>query len=112
MLATLLAVPDNPTIMAENLFVFPCPCCSKLVELDVRSGKARAVRPEEKAGGQDLDQLLRAQKRDGKRLDDLFQSAKGDEARKHEQLDAKLRRAKDEAKRDGTDKPRNPFDLE
>lgn len=98
--------------MAENVFVFPCPCCNKLVEVDVRSGKARAARPEEKAGGQDLDQLLRAQKRDSKRLDDMFQSAKGDEARKAEQLDAKLRRAKEDAKRDGSDKPRNPFDLE
>lgn len=98
--------------MADTVFTFPCPCCNKLIEVDVRSGKARAARPEEAKGGQDLDKMLRSQKQDQKRLTDLFASAKDAEARRADQLEAKLKRAKEEAKKDGTDKPRNPFDLE
>ena len=98
--------------MADTVFTFSCPCCSKRIEVDTRSGKARAVRPEEAKGGRDLDALLDAAKRDGKRLDTLFSSAKDDVARQADALDAELRRAKEEAKKDKDDKPRNIFDLD
>ena len=98
--------------MADTVFTFPCPCCNKLIEVDVRSGRSRAARPEEAKGGQDLDTMLRSQQQDRQRLGDLFSSAKDAEARRSDQLEAKLRRAKEEAKKDGDDKPRNPFDLE
>lgn len=98
--------------MAETVFTFPCPCCNKLVEIDVRSGKARAARPEEAKGGRDLDQLLKDQGRDKKRLGDLFSSAKESEKQRSERLDEQLRRAKEEAKKDKDERPRNPFDLD
>jgi hypothetical protein len=98
--------------MAESVFTFYCPCCNKQIELDTRSGKARAAQPAEAKGGRDLDSLLAAQKRDGERLDDLFSSAKDNEAKKDERLDEQLRRAKDEAKKDKDTRPRNIFDLD
>lgn len=98
--------------MAETVFTFPCPCCNKLVEVDVRSGKARAARPEEAKGGRDLEQLLRDQNRDKKRLGDLFTSAKELESKSGDRLAEQLRRAKEEAKKDKDERPRNPFDLE
>lgn len=98
--------------MVESVFTFSCPCCNKLIEVDVRSGKARAARPEEAKGGRDLDSLLRAQKKDGQRLDDLFSSAKDTEAKRGDALDAQLKKAKEEAKKDKDTRPRNIFDLD
>ena len=98
--------------MAETVFTFPCPCCNKLIEVDTRSGKARAARPEEAKGGRDLDQLLKDQGRDKKRLSDLFSSAKDLETRSADRLDEQLQRAKDEARKDKDGRPRNIFDLD
>ena len=98
--------------MSKHLFRVPCPCCNKMVEVDTRSGKARAVRPDEQKGGQSLDDLFDAQKKDSERLDDLFSSAKEGETNREDQLEQQLRRAKEEAKKDKDDKPRNIFDLD
>lgn len=98
--------------MAQTVFTFACPCCNKSIEVDTRSGKARAVRADEAKGGRNLDDLLAAQKRDQQRLTDLFDSAQDDQAKQGEALDAKLRRAKEEAKKDKDTKPRTPFDLD
>ena len=98
--------------MARHLFTFPCPCCDKLIEVDTRSGKARAARPEEAKGGKDLDSILSAQKRESQRLDSLFDSAKGNEASAADQLQQKLDRARQEAKLDKDKKPPNIFDLD
>lgn len=103
---------DPKLPMAKNLFTFPCPCCNKMVEVDTRSGKARAVRANEQKGGQSLDDLLDAHKNDSDRLGDMFSSAKDSENKREDQLDKQLRRAKKEAKKDKDDKPRNIFDLE
>ena len=61
--------------MKKSVFTFACPCCGKSIEVDTRSGKARAVRPEEQKGGQNLDSLLDAHKHESDRLTDLFSSA-------------------------------------
>ena len=98
--------------MANNLFVFPCPCCNKQIEVDTRSGKARAVRPQEGKSGTDLLDLGAQQARDQKRLADLFSSAKESEQKRVDRLEEELRRAKDAAKQDKDERPRNPFDLE
>ncbi|MFT4839652.1 MAG: hypothetical protein ACI8UD_000088 [Planctomycetota bacterium] len=98
--------------MAKNLFTFSCPCCNKMVEVDTRSGKARAVRANEQKGGQSLDDLLDAHKNDSERLGDMFLSAKDRENNREDLLDQQLRRAKKEAKKDKDDKPRNIFDLD
>lgn len=106
-------MPPPPTwIMAKSLFRFPCPCCDKMIEVDTRSGKARAVQAAERSGGQDLDDLFAAQQNEAERLDDLFSSARETEERQGDELERKLRRAKDEAKKSPDEKPRNPFDLD
>ncbi len=98
--------------MADTVFTFPCPCCNKLIEVDVRSGKARAARPDEAKGGRDLEQMLKEHGRDQKRLGDLFSSAQDLEQKRGERLEEQLRRAKEEAKKDKDSRPRNPFDME
>ncbi len=98
--------------MADTVFTFSCPCCNKRIEVDTRSGKARAVRPEEQQGGQDLDALLHRHKKEGERLDHLFSSAKDGVAKQSDALDEQLRRAKEEAKKDKDTRPRNIFDLD
>ena len=98
--------------MAKNLFTFPCPCCNKMIEVDTRSGKARAVRADEQKGGQNLDDLLSAHKQDADRLGDLFSSAKETEKQRDQLLDQQLQRAKQEAKKDKDTLPRNIFDLD
>lgn len=98
--------------MAETVFTFSCPCCNKLIEIDTRSGRARAARPDEAKGGRDLDQLLNDQKRESQRLDDLFANASETAAQKAARLAAQLQRAKEEAKKDKDERPRNIFDLD
>lgn len=98
--------------MAKNLFTFPCPCCNKMIEINTRSGKARAVRADEKKGGTSLDDLVQAQRSDAERLGDMFSSAQDSEKRREDLLEEQLRRAKEEAKKDKGDKPRNIFDLD
>lgn len=98
--------------MAKNLFTFPCPCCNKMIEVDTRSGKARAVRADEQKGGQSLDDLLSAQSKEADRLGDVFSSAQDSEKNREDQLEQQLRRAKEEAKKDKDTKPRNIFDLD
>lgn len=100
--------------MAETIFTFSCPCCSKRIEVDTRSGKARAVRPEEAKGGTDLDQMLKAHGREQERLGDLFRSASADQQKEKDRLARQLERAKEEARKDKDKdvRPRNPFDLD
>ena len=98
--------------MTKNLFTFPCPCCNKMIEVDTRSGKARAVRADEQKGGQNLADLLNAHKSDSDRLGNLFLSAKNTEKNREGLLDEQLQRAKKEAKKDKDTKPRNIFDLD
>ncbi len=104
--------PRGPDAMAKNLFTFPCPCCNKMIEINTRSGKARAVRADEKKGGTSLDDLVQAQRSDAERLGDMFSSAQDSEKRREDLLEEQLRRAKEEAKKDKGDKPRNIFDLD
>lgn len=100
--------------MAKDLFEFSCPCCGKRVELDVRSGRVRAVRPEEAKGGKDLDRLVADHRRESERLGNLFADAADQQRRQGERLDELLREAKREAAKDDPerDRPRSPFDLE
>jgi hypothetical protein len=98
--------------MLKDVFQFPCPCCGKMVEVDTRSGHARAVRPDEAKGGQNLDKLLKSHKGESQRLADVFDDAARAQKKQGERLDDVLKRAKDEAKKDKDDKPRNIFDLE
>lgn len=98
--------------MLKDVFTFPCPCCGKLVEVDTRSGRARAARPEEAKGGQSLDRLLEAHQKEGERLSSVFDDARERQAKEQELLADALRRAKEEAKKDKDKKPRNIFDLD
>jgi len=83
-----------------------------MIEVDTRTGKARAVRATEADGGRDLDSLLAAQQHESERLDSLFGSAKESVSSQSDQLEQQLRRAKEEAKRDKDDKPPSIWDLD
>ena len=98
--------------MARHLFTFPCPCCDKLIEVDTRTGKARAARAEEAKGGRDLDSLLSAQQRESDRLGALFDGARDREAGDADHLQRQLERAKEEAKKDKDERPPSIFDLD
>lgn len=98
--------------MSRSVFRFHCPCCDKLIEVDTRSGAARAVRAAEAKGGTDLDRLLSAHQQDQKRLDDLFDSAREREAQQQDLLEQQLRKAKEDAKQRPDERPRTPFDLD
>ena len=96
----------------KDLFVFDCPCCGKRIELDVRSGKARAVDPKEKKGAGDLDQLVKESRQEGQRLKGAFDRAKEQQAKERETLQDLFGKAVEEAKKDKDKKPPNPFDLD
>lgn len=98
--------------MPKDVYQFACPCCGKQIEIDTRSGHARAVKPGEAKGGQDLDQLLRQQKHDRERLGKVFDEAKDRQVRQHDVLDDLLKKAKDDAKQNPDEKVRRPWDLE
>lgn len=98
--------------MAKHIFQFPCPCCGKRIEINLRNGKARAVKFEESAKGKDLTGLVEEQKREGERLGDLFEEARQDHSRHGERLDELFHKASEDAKQDKDKRPPNPFDLE
>lgn len=98
--------------MPKDLFVFPCPCCGKQIELDVRTGQTRAVRAEDKLGGKDLDALLHSQKKESERLGSLFDQAKDGHGKQKDRLDDLLKRAKDDAKKNEDEKLKRPWDLD
>jgi len=98
--------------MTKDSYLFWCPCCGKQVELDVRTGKARPVVAAEGKNAANLDQLLSAQKKEGDRLGDVFDSAKKDQKQQGKTLDKLLEKAKDEAKKQPDEKLRRPFDLD
>jgi hypothetical protein len=98
--------------MLKDIYQFPCPCCGKVIEIDTRSGRARAVDPKELKGGTDLDKLLQSHKKEGERLGSLFDSAKQQQQKQADRLAEELKRAKEAAKDDKDDRPRSPFDLD
>ena len=98
--------------MPKHVFEFPCPCCGKRIEVNTRSGKARAVRFEESSKGKDLMGLVEDQKREGERLGSLFDEAHEDHSRQNQRLDEMFKQAAKEAEKDKDKRPPNPFDLE
>ncbi len=98
--------------MPKHIFEFPCPCCGKRIEVNVRNGKARAVSFEDSVKGKNLDGLVEDQKREGTRLGSLFDEAREDQDRSQEHLDDMFKQAAEEAKKDKGKRPVNPFDLE
>ena len=98
--------------MARHLFRFRCPCCDKRVELDTRSGKARAMKVDESKAARDIDKLVSEQKHEGERLTSIFDQAATDQSKQKEQLDRLLGEAMKEAKEDKDEKAPNPFGRE
>ncbi len=98
--------------MPKDLFQFPCPCCGKPIEVDTRTGKARARNPNEQKGGLDLDSLLARQQQEAKRLDRLFDDAKQTQRQDGDRLDDLLDRAKEDARQNPDEDLRRPFDLD
>lgn len=97
--------------MPKHLHMFRCPCCHKQLELDTRSGKARAVDPKEKHGGQDLDDLLAEQDKQAAKLDDVFQQGLKEQKRRSDNLDDLFKQASEDAQDDEGPLQR-PFDLD
>jgi len=93
--------------MTKDFIRLRCPCCKKLLEIDVRNATARTVTVE----GKTLDDMLHQHGSESSRLGDAFEAARDQEKKAVERLDDLFRKAKDEAK-DDTSKPRNPFELE
>jgi hypothetical protein len=98
--------------MLKDVFQFPCPCCGKPIEVDTRSGRARAADPTQAKGGQDLDSLLQKQRQDRERLGRAFETAKGDHRELDKHLEQELKKAKEDAKKKPDEAPRRPFDLD
>lgn len=94
--------------MAQTLIEFDCPCCGERLEIDTRSGKVRRLRTD-----QGLDDLMKKQKGETRRLDDLFDRATHDTKTEKDRFDDLLDEAKRKATEDddGPD-PRRPFDLD
>jgi hypothetical protein len=97
--------------MPKDVFEFDCPCCGKPVEVNVRTGRARASNFEQSKKGRSFDGLIAETKRDGERLADLFDSARDQQERQREMLDERFRDAAKRAEQDPR-KPTNPFDME
>ena len=97
--------------MARTRFQFACPCCDKLIEIDIRSGKARAVDVKDRKG-KDLESLIADQRSESERLDDLFEEAVEDHADHHRKADELFGKAKKEAETEEPKRPPSPFDLD
>ena len=97
--------------MARTRFQFTCPCCDKLIEVDIRSGKARAVDIKERSG-KDLEGLIADQHSESDRLDELFEEAVEDHASHRQKFDEMFGEATEKAKEEEPKRPPSPFDLD
>lgn len=95
--------------MPRHLFEIDCPCCGKRIEIDTRSGKARAVRARD---SKDLDRLVDEHRHEDERLRSLFEEAAKDHAHYNERLEDLFKQAAEEAEKHKDEKPPNPFDYE
>lgn len=95
------------TPMSKPVLQIRCPCCKKPIEIDTRTGRARAMATRDTG----LDQLIDAHKTEGERLGGLFDSARDEHQTEAQRLDELFRKAQEESK-DDKGKPRTPFDLE
>ena len=93
--------------MADPLLKLRCPCCKKPIEVDTRTGRARALSTAERG----LDDLIDAHKVESERLGDLFDSAREQHGREGDRLDDLFRKARDETKGD-EGKPPRPIDFD
>lgn len=93
--------------MTRHLITLSCPCCGRSLEVDTRSGKARAHGRRD--GG--LDDLIDKHRGESERLGGLFEGARDAERSRDTELDDLFRDARDKSK-DDKDKPPSPFDLD
>lgn len=98
--------------MPKDIYQFGCPCCGKQIEIDTRTGKARAQKPGEAKGGQDLDSLLQSQQREADRLGRQFEAAKDHQHKEQDLLGDLLKKAKEDARQSPDEKVRRPWDLD
>lgn len=99
--------------MPKDLYQLDCPCCGKRIEINTRSGRARAMRPEERLGGGDLDTLLDKHKREAERLDDMFRDANETAKRARTEQQKLFDRAREQIdQEDPKGPPPNPFAME
>ncbi len=96
----------------REVFRFDCPCCGKAVEVNTRSGKARAVKFEESQKGKNFDGLLEDARGDVERLGGLFEEARNLHSGDQQRLEGLFEEAKKKAAKDQDKKPRGPFDME
>jgi hypothetical protein len=98
--------------MSERFYQFDCPCCSKRIEFDPRTGKARAVKVQDAKASKDFDAFLADQQTESKRLDSVFGQAVDQQKKEKNTLDKLFETAKEDAKKNPDEKPIRPWDLE
>ncbi len=98
--------------MARSFITTDCPCCGKRIEINPKTGRARAVRVEDAADGKGMDDLIKMAQNEGDRLDSLLDRAKGEQGDDAARLEDMFGIAKDKAEDEPNEKPRSPFDLD
>ncbi len=98
--------------MARSFITTDCPCCGKRIEINPKTGRARAVQIEDAMGGKGMDDLIDMAKNEGSRLDNLLGRAKDEQSDDAARLEDMFGIAKDKAEDEPNEKPRNPFDLD
>lgn len=98
--------------MTDRPLQITCPCCNKRIEIDPRTGKARAVKVEDAKASKDFDAFLADQKVESKRLDSVFGQALDQQKKEKQTLDKLFETAREDAKSNPDDKPLRPYDLE
>ncbi|MHC5066071.1 MAG: hypothetical protein ACYTG5_19085 [Planctomycetota bacterium] len=96
----------------KDAFRFDCPCCGKSIEVNTRTGKARAVKFEESKKGKSFEGMVEDAKGDKKRLSSLLDEARELHSSDSQRLDDLFKQAKKKAAEDPDEKPRTPFDLD
>jgi len=98
--------------MLKDVFQFECPCCGKTIEVNTRSGKARAADPKDSKKA-DFDKLVSEQSSASDRLGSMFDDARADQSADAKRLEGLFDRAKEKSKDDDPKgRPSNPFDLD
>ncbi len=101
-----------PRMKPKDAFRFDCPCCGKSIEVNTRSGKARAVKIEESKAGKSFEGMVEDAKGDSQRLNKLLDEAQQLHGSDSDRLEDLFKQAQKKAAEDKDEKPRTPFDLD
>ncbi len=99
--------------MVRTIYV-DCPCCQTRLEVDAENGKVlnQWKKADKDSHTDAMAEGLKKLHQDKQRRENLLRQSQEEMAKKKKNLEEQFQKGLDQAKKEGPQKPMNPFDLE